>query len=128
MPPAHSRFKPGVSGNPGGRPKTKPSFQSELNAELGEVIRVNANGKDIEITKGRAIAKELVRLAIGGNLRAAAAVASLSARSTIEADQAELSPEEIADLRDFVAREFRRRRAINKSSENIINSKESNND
>jgi hypothetical protein len=34
QPPKHSRFKPGQSGNPSGRPKSRPSFGKELVAKL----------------------------------------------------------------------------------------------
>jgi hypothetical protein len=64
-PPLGTRFKPGVSGNPSGRPKCAPTLQRELLDELARPAA--ASGED---TKQRAIVRTLVNQAIGGNLRA----------------------------------------------------------
>ena len=37
-PPSHTRFRPGRSGNPGGRPKRRPSFRAALLAELAATM------------------------------------------------------------------------------------------
>jgi Family of unknown function (DUF5681) len=37
-PPLNSRYKPGQSGNPSGRPKGAASFRSDFAAELGELV------------------------------------------------------------------------------------------
>jgi hypothetical protein len=36
-PPKHTRFKPGQSGNPLGRPKIGPSLKADLDLELREM-------------------------------------------------------------------------------------------
>jgi len=36
--PLNSRYKPGQSGNPSGRPKGAASFRSDFAAELGELV------------------------------------------------------------------------------------------
>jgi hypothetical protein len=112
-PPKATRFKAGVSGNPSGRPKKTKSLAVELNEELGEVIRVRQGGREIEITKARAVAKELVRLAIGGDLRAATIVLSFSTRSHDESDieTPEATSDDLAVVDSFVEREIRRRAA-----------------
>ena len=113
-PPKATRFKPGVSGNPSGKAKRPKSIGSELIAELGELTRVSENGRSVEITKARAIAKELVRLAVSGDLRAATIVLSFTTRACD--DKNELSDEPTSDdlaLADsFIEREIRRRAAI----------------
>ena len=91
-PPVATRFKPGQSGNPSGRPKRVRSLRAELLDELGEVMHVREDGSDVvELTKGRAIVKSLVQAAVDGNLRAATALLmSLRVESLCNNDDATL--------------------------------------
>lgn len=50
-PPKATRFRPGVSGNPKGRPRGARNFSSIVAATLGERIVVNENGRRRRITK-----------------------------------------------------------------------------
>ena len=77
-PPEHSRFWPGQSGNPLGRPKNNLSFASELADELCGSIADSDGGR---ITKKRAIVKTLVEAAIRGNVKVAIALMGLCAKS-----------------------------------------------
>jgi hypothetical protein len=54
-PPKATRFKPGVSGNPNGRPKGTRNLATDLAAELGEQITVRENGRPRPISKQRAL-------------------------------------------------------------------------
>ncbi|MDB5713594.1 MAG: hypothetical protein JWO15_991 [Sphingomonadales bacterium] len=69
-PPVATRFKKGHSGNPRGRPKHQLNLKTDLLAELGELIRVNENGKTRSITKQRALLKALTARGIKGDTRA----------------------------------------------------------
>ena len=119
-PPISTRFKAGQSGNPSGRPK-KVSLKAELIEELAEITSVSEDGHRIQVSKGRAIAKSLVRAAVDGNMRATAALLSLFARDELDADQTnEATPEERAVLDEYFNREVRRRAAAcssNKSND-----------
>lgn len=118
-PPTHSRFQPGQSGNPGGRPKQVKSLKAELIEELSESTSVSEDGKKIEITKARAIAKAMVRAASAGNMRAMTALLSLFSRDAVDSNQPdEISAEEHALLDDYVEREVRRRTAESSSKSN----------
>jgi Family of unknown function (DUF5681) len=67
-PPPHTRFRPGQSGNPSGRPKRKPTFRAALLDELAATMP----GKDPQRagSKLRALVKTLVDTAIAGDARA----------------------------------------------------------
>lgn len=74
-PPLHSRFTPGKSGNPNGRPKkTKTTFSESIEKELSTLITVNEGGKRRRITKLQAIVKQQTSKALGGDLKAIALV------------------------------------------------------
>jgi hypothetical protein len=111
-PPIANRFKPGVSGNPSGRPKKIKSLQAELIEELGEVMRVNEGHVELEVSKARAIAKFLVRAAVDGNLRAATALLTFCAKQLGTADDGHdptIAPDDADILNEYVNRELRRR-------------------
>jgi hypothetical protein len=67
-PPPHTRFRPGHSGNPSGRPKRKPTFRMALLEELAAI----EPGKDPQRagSKLQALVKTLVDTAIAGDARA----------------------------------------------------------
>jgi Family of unknown function (DUF5681) len=69
-PPEHSRFKPGTSGNPKGRPKVPKSLGSAVDAFLSEKITVTEQGRIQKIAKRDVIAKQLVNKAASGDLAA----------------------------------------------------------
>jgi len=111
-PPVAHQFKPGVSGNPSGRPKGRRSFKTDLLDELAEVIRVSDGDGELEISKARAIARSLVNTAVGGNMRAVSLLLSFCGR--IAGDTNELQsqvavPEDTEILNNYLDRELRRR-------------------
>jgi hypothetical protein len=67
-PPTHTRFRPGRSGNPNGRPKRQPSFRATLLAELAATMP--AKGQKQAGSKLEALTQALVNSAIAGNARA----------------------------------------------------------
>lgn len=71
-PPRHTRFKPGQSGNPNGRPRKKVTLAESIERELNTRITVNEGGKQRTITKLDAIAKQQTNKAVNGDLKAAA--------------------------------------------------------
>jgi Family of unknown function (DUF5681) len=79
QPPKESRFKPGQSGNPLGRPKGSLSFASELVEELCRVSVVRVNGTAVRITNKRVIIQKLIAAA-KKNPQIAIALINLSAK------------------------------------------------
>jgi hypothetical protein len=69
-PPRHTRFKPGRSGNPRGRPSGSKNLSTLLNEALNEPVIVAENGGQRKISKRRAIIKQLVNQSAKADLRA----------------------------------------------------------
>lgn len=76
-PPEHTRFKPGQSGNPRGRPKGTLNMATVLERTLREKVVINENGRRNTITKLEAAIKQLVNKAASGDLRALRHLADL---------------------------------------------------
>lgn len=103
-PPRSSQFRPGVSGNPNGRPKGTRNLATDLAAELGEQIAVRENGRLRQISKQRALIKSLMAKALEGDVRASAAVLALYARVISEPPEDEGRPiddDELLIIRRF---------------------------
>jgi hypothetical protein len=68
-PPVATRFQPGRSGNPRGRPKGARNLAAIVAAALGEPVTVTQTGRSRRITKLEAAVKQLVNRAAGGDAR-----------------------------------------------------------
>jgi hypothetical protein len=112
-PPTATRFKPGQSGNPRGRPKGTKNLLSDLREELSEKIRIREGGKERQVSKQRAFVKSLVAAAVKGDARATTALVSLCARAFSEEfndlEEKKSTPADDQILEDFIAREINRR-------------------
>jgi len=111
-PPVATQFKPGVSGNPSGRPKTVRSLRAEVLDELRQLVRFREGDSEVEISKARAIAKSLVHAAAGGNLRATTALLAFFIKSLGDTDEPqshEVTPEDAEIINAYESRELRRR-------------------
>lgn len=60
-PPLHSRFKPGQSGNPRGRPKGSKKLSVALLEELRRTVCATVNGKPIRVTNAELFVAALVK-------------------------------------------------------------------
>ena len=70
-PPKETRFTPGKSGNPKGRPKRKRSLAADLRKEVERMVEVVENGKRRRVSVQAAVIRRLVNDAIGrGNMAA----------------------------------------------------------
>jgi hypothetical protein len=102
-PPLHTRFKPGQSGNPSGRPKRRQSFKRDI-ADSLDAAMPNADG---DMTKQKKFADNLVDDALARDPLAIKIVAPIAlALDGNEADHDEQpSPEEQKLIEDFNRRE-----------------------
>lgn len=66
-PPVATRFKPGMSGNPSGKRKAKPSLSQRLDRILAESVSVTEGGKSKRMAKEEVFLRQMVTRAIGGD-------------------------------------------------------------
>lgn len=69
-PPADTRFQPGQSGNPKGRPKGRVSFETLIERELRKSVVITENGRSRRMTKKEVIIRRLTHESIRGEYRA----------------------------------------------------------
>ena len=89
-PPLHTRFKPGKSGNPSGRPKGRCDFDTTLLKEFYRAVPATKNGKPIKVTNNQLFAHSMVKDGITkgpqSKLNLANAVQRAHARLAAEAE------------------------------------------
>lgn len=88
-PPVHSRFRPGRSGNPKGRPKGAKNLKTDLNEVLQERITVTEGDHKKRMSKQRAIVMTLVAKTLKGDLRSANTLLNTMFRTLGNADAAD---------------------------------------
>ena len=105
QPPKGHQFRPGQTGNPNGRPKGTRNFKSDLREELSEITSFREGGRDISISKQRALIKRLVASAIEGDARSIATLMSFCARAFGEDnDDQQQAPEDREIVQAFKRR------------------------
>ena len=89
-PPKASRFKPGVSGNPRGRPKGTKNIAAILEEEMARKLEVRTrDGRINKIPVATGLIKKIVEFALKGNLKAAQFLLNGCAESQKNVPQAE---------------------------------------
>lgn len=105
-PPKHSRFKPGQSGNPKGRPKGAQSANALLQAELKRSVAITENGRAGKLSKQAVMIRNLVNKAMG-DVKAAQIVLALADKaqtlSPLRTSEQEMIDKFILD--DYVRRQ-----------------------
>ena len=87
-PPIQHRFKPGESGNPGGRPPRITRVDMTIGAALDSRVRVTDDGKSVRIRKREAVALRLFLKALRGDMRAM----EILLQFALEKDPEDLAP------------------------------------
>ncbi len=86
-PPIATRFRPGKSGNPRGRPKGARNLASVVAAAIGERVAITENGQRRRITKLDAAIKQLVNRAASGEVKATQLLLQLVQAGEAKPDQ-----------------------------------------
>jgi len=108
-PPVHTRFKPGQSGNPKGRPAGGANAKTTVERLINEKVSVREGEKTRQMTKLEALLQAHTMKAIKGDPRSASIVIGVVAKMGLFGDQAEetlaaLPQEDTAILDDFLRR------------------------
>src|SRR5262249_45068785 len=109
-PPAETRFKPGVSGNPKGRSKKTPSFSDVTEQVLNEHVEMRVGDQVLRMSNRQALVRSAFRQALAGKpgllpvLPAIRPYESKPLQSRGDANPP-LATEDEAILADFLARQ-----------------------
>jgi len=112
QPPIHSRFVPGRSGNPAGRPKGARNLATEIQEILEETVDITERGAPRQVTMRHALAKSMVAKALKGDAKILALIAekfdtAKSTQDTASNEPIEREDEEI--IKRFLARTLSRK-------------------
>ena len=69
-PPRATRFKPGQSGNPKGRPKHAKNFRTIVSETMSERVSVRTSKGERRLSRAEVLVMKMVELAGKGNLKA----------------------------------------------------------
>lgn len=103
-PPQHTRFKPGQSGNPRGRPKGSLNFTTDLKTVLLAPVALNDGGRSRRVTTQKAALLRLREKALKGDVRALDRFLSLAMAMSVgsaEETATSLPPEDQAILEAY---------------------------
>jgi Family of unknown function (DUF5681) len=107
-PPKRTRFKPGVSGNPKGRPKDSVNLRTRVTQQLRETVTVTRNGRPVKMRKGDLIARQIVDAAAKGDFKAALLAVRLDDEAALAVSKASteetFAPPNEANLRFILNR------------------------
>jgi hypothetical protein len=108
-PPRRTRFRPGQSGNPRGRPKGARSTGTIVTGVLNRKVSLTSAGQRRQVALKEAIVLRMAEAALKGDLKAAAALFSLAERAAEAAEmEPALTPQDQADetiIASFLARQ-----------------------
>jgi hypothetical protein len=108
-PPTRTKFKPGRSGNPRGRPKGSGSLLADIEKELEVTCTVREGDAKLTITKRAYLAKVLVGKAGEGDMRAIEFVMKLILAKEQTNSPADHEEGDSEVMRQFIEREVSRR-------------------
>jgi len=110
-PPLATRFQPGHSGNPRGRPKKSRNLRTIVTEALAEPVTVREGERVRKVTKAEAMVQAMLMRGMKGDARAFAALMALALRTGQLEPAAEdtgsedaLAPDDAAIIAGYMAR------------------------
>jgi hypothetical protein len=107
-PPKATRFKPGESGNPRGRPKGSRNLKTDLTKLFSKRIPVRVNGEVRQISRQEAMLRGLYSKAVGGDTKASSQLLSMLVKLSIQ-DAAPTQPVVVTENDRAIVEDFLRR-------------------
>jgi hypothetical protein len=114
-PPRRTRYKPGQSGNPRGRPKGRRSIGTIVTSVLNRKVPLSAGGRQQEVPLKDAMILRIAESALKADLRAVSVLLQLAER-TAQATDAASSPHQEQDDEAIIA-SFLERPTLHRRSE-----------
>ena len=99
-PPKHTRFKPGQSGHPSGRPRGQRNFRTAVREALIEKIAIREGDRQRKLSKMDAIIQVTLTKALRGDAKGLAAIVQLARWVGLMDEQPELSSTETVSQED----------------------------
>jgi len=109
-PPKGTRFKPGRSGNPRGRPKGRRNLTTDLAALLKKRIPIREDGEQRHVSGQEALLLRLFQKAVGGDLKASAQIFAMVMKADTQ-EPAHPEPQAVTDKDREIVEDFLRRNA-----------------
>jgi uncharacterized protein DUF5681 len=107
-PPRHTRFKPGQSGNPKGRPKGSKNFATILQQQLTKKITITVDGKPRRMTVQEVIARRLATDSMKGTTKAMELLIRLTSAKSDESAGKDVASETVLPDKDALRRIHKR--------------------
>ena len=107
-PPRHTRFKPGQSGNPKGRPKGSKNFATILQQQLTKKITITVDGKPRRVTVQEVIARRLATDSMKGTTKAMELLIRLTSAKSDESAGKDVAGETVLPDKDALRRIHKR--------------------
>ena len=111
-PPRSTQFRPGVSGNPRGRPKGSKNFATILMAVGRQKVKVSVQGKPRVMTRDEIAVMHLHNKADGGDMNAIKALLGAK-RLFAESEEGEKTSTDTRERDEAVIRNFLNRTGLN---------------
>ena len=108
-PPRHTRFEPGRSGNPRGRPAGSKNLSSLLSKALDEPVIVVENGRRRRIAKRQAIITQLVNRSAQADLKATQLLLTILRDLEGRADPGAADPDRVTEADQEIIRRIQAR-------------------
>jgi hypothetical protein len=119
-PPQGSRFKPGESGNPNGRPRGARGLKTDLDTVLSKRITVREDGELRHVSRQMALLMSLYEKAVHGDTKATAQITTLVTKLDAPATQQTSEPPPVSDNDRAIVEAFLRRNSRSQENEDPL--------